>query len=655
MILIDDINKLYDCADHLFFYGGPVFFDTETTGLDPYTNTLTLLQLYFDDTSYIVDCSKFNRAQLQVLAERLIRTKDEGPIVAHNMTFDWQQVYHHLGVAMPRVYCTMIAEQVLKAGISDYGFSLADVTYRRIGVELDKTVRDKFISGEKLSEDMLVYASRDTEVLKEIYSQQLKEIKQEKQERVIELECGNIPITARMEYNGICVDRERMESAIPPINNLIDRSFQAIQNTVIRNGLADGILFCRDGIIAVNPNSQPQMLSIVNGMGIDVETLDKKDLTSWDGNWALSNKDKVVDDMFIEDEFNEGDEELHLGYAHPFLKLYSVFKAANKIRGTYLLGILEKINPVTGKIHPRFSQCGAVATGRRSSSNPNFQNMPNKDKLTNLGLGNYDIRSMFVAPKGSKFIISDYSGIELVILAAWSGDENLREQIMHGDIHSFVGNSLEREKIIDIVGDLLNKETKEIMPGKLIRNEFKRVSYGVVYGSTGFNLYKTCALPLYTVGMQITRNDADRWVNDWLTRLFPKTGQFLDSNARKAITQYYTESVIGRRRRWTPDIRLSKKRLFAAQREGKNQPIQSSSADMTKLAEYIVDSRLDSRYAHIVAVVHDEIIVEARDEYVEEAAKITGEGMEEAGYTLFPDLPIGMIKASPKISTRYDK
>ena len=220
-----------------------------------------------------------------------------------------------------------------------------------------------------------------------------------------------------------------------------------------------------------------------------------------------------------------------------------------------------------------------------------------------LGLQAYDIRSMFISAPGRSFIICDYSGIELVILAAMSGDAALKSQILGGDIHTYVANALYGEEIKAALGDYINEENKgdKKRPFKTIRDEFKRVSYGIIYGSTGWNLYRTCGNTFATYGMHITREECDRWVEAWAHELFPDTGKLLDRNAEQAITRRYTASVLGRRRQWPIDVRSSNRSMFAAMREGKNQPIQATSADITKLAMLRVQQHIDLGRARIVA------------------------------------------------------
>jgi DNA polymerase-1 len=256
------------------------------------------------------------------------------------------------------------------------------------------------------------------------------------------------------------------------------------------------------------------------------------------------------------------------------------------------------------------------------------------------------------------FIISDYSGIELVILAAVSDDGNLIDQILQGDIHSYVANSLFGPQMDQVLGGRITKDNRKdkSQPFATVRDLFKPVSYGVVYGSTGWNLYRTLAAPLGSLGFHITQDECDAWVDRWKHELFPNTGKLLSDNARYAVTRGYTESVLGRRRRWDlNEIRKLDWMYNAAMREGMNQPIQSSSADMTKLAMIYVHGALDPARGRIALTVHDEIVAEVREDYADEAVVIIQREMERAGYDLFPNLPRGAVTAEPKKSTKYDK
>jgi DNA polymerase I-like protein with 3'-5' exonuclease and polymerase domains len=157
---------------------------------------------------------------------------------------------------------------------------------------------------------------------------------------------------------------------------------------------------------------------------------------------------------------------------------------------------------------------------------------------------------MFIPAPGRAFIISDYSGIELSILAAMSNDAQLTYQIIEGDIHSFVANSLIGDKIEQVLGERLTKKNRKIGNHKVVRDLFKKVSYGIIYGSTGYNLYRTLYFDLLAIGITITQQECDVWVERWKHELFPGTGVVLATNSNYAVTRYYTESVLGRKRYW---------------------------------------------------------------------------------------------------------
>lgn len=646
MLVVRDVGSFNQMMQDLWssdFVG----FDTETTGLNPHHDELLLMSFATFNQHYVVVVPKIGRPVLQQLAPFF--DSDDVDVVMHNAAFDMKFVLKNFGVMVKRPHCTYIVEQVLKAGLRSQGFSLAEVAARRVGVQLDKAVRAGFLDREdrSFSREELEYAALDAAVLLPIYEQQIVELDAENLGRVYDLEMQLLSTTVNMEYTGIKMNRAKLLEARPVVQGVIDRADVDIQDQIIRGGGATAILFSKDGYSAVNTGSPKQMLEAFQRMGIQVDSLSKKTLAEWDSTWQ-SKRRQVVDP----------DDDFHVGFSHPLLRMHAVRTAAAKLKGTYIDGILAESDPETGRVYPGFKQCGAVATGRYSSVKPNFQNLPQGNKLKDIGLEEYDIRSMVVSDSGKLFIIADYSGIELVILAAMSDDENLLHQILQGDIHSYVANSLFGDEIERVLGSVItqeNRKNKEL-PFSFVRDLFKPVSYGIVYGSTGWNLYRTLSSKLASVNFHITPETADSWVERWKHELFPKTGQLLSDNARNAVTRGYTQSALGRRRRWDLDeIRRQRWMYEAAMREGMNQPIQSSSADMIKLAMLRVSRALDPRRGRIALTVHDEIVAEVDADYAAEAVSIIQCEMESAGYYLFPNLPAGAIVAEPKQSTKYDK
>ncbi len=643
---------------------GTVFFDFETTGLDPHRDAIIILALHglhprYDSQTFVIDMLALSDEALAAVKPIM---EDPGTVkVAHNAVFDWKFLYHQ-GVYTQPVYCTMIAEQVLKSGLLFSGFGLDDLAERRLGVHMDKSVRNGFINRDlsiPLTDEEFDYAGLDSYVLESIYEQQLRELDAQGLSAVIALECDTIPVTSKMEYTGICIDDEKLREALPVVQRLIENAGVQLQDEIIRSGASTEIVFDKDGYSAVNTGSPKQMLEVFNEMGIKVRSMGKKELSDWDAQWAEKQGKKVqhatTNDIDLSGDSGAGDSDMHIGYNHPVLRQHAIRTAAAKLEGTYISGLLNRINPVTGRIHPGFKQCGAVSTGRFSSVAPNFQNIPNRDKLSNLGLAEYDIRSMFLPAPGRAFIISDYSGIELSILAAMSNDRELIYQIIDGDIHSFVATQLIGDKIITALDEGLTKKNRKKGAHKVVRDLFKKVSYGIIYGSTGYNLYRTLYFDLLSVGITITQPECDVWVERWKHELFPGTGDVLQRNSNFAVTRYYTESALGRKRYWQSDVRFDKWKMFAAMREGSNQPIQGSCADAIKKSMVLFDQRVDPQQGRLVACIHDELLAEADLTYVDECAIMLGVTMEEAARSLFPDSDPKLFISEPKISSKYDK
>lgn len=632
-----------------------LYFDFETTGLDPYTCYILLLAFKFDQDEYVLDCTKVrNWAEIvKPFFENSAYIK-----VAHNMVFDYKFMYHQ-GIEAKPAYCTFVTEQLLTAGLHGVSNSLQAVALRRLSEVMDKSVREGFIGRAiddvKFDESELRYAAKDVQVLPVIRAQQIEEIAHENMQQVHDLEMRLLPVTAMMEYAGIDFDVEKANKAIPAFEAVADKAFKTIQDTCINAGISDRIVFSKDGYEAVRWSSPQQKLAVLNRLGIDVESTANEELADWDARWTARQKRKLgqagnqrvpkPDDaqFFVTDD---SDSSLDIAFNHPLLRQHAIFQAADKALTTYLRPLPTRVNPVTKRIHPNFKQCGASATGRYSSSEPNFQNIIKKWKLDLIGLGEHDIRAMFIAGEGNKFVTADFSGIELVILAALSGDENLLYQIQNGDVHSYVGSNLFEVQF--------DKKMAKSNPYDIFRDVAKTTTFGIVYGIGGRAIYRKMSIPLASVGYHMKPEMGDQWIERWYG-LFPKTAALLKQNAEKAVTKLYTESVLGRRRHWTYDMLRERGKIFAAMREGKNAPIQSSSADLTKLSELILSENIDWKEAQLVACIHDELIIRTKEEYADKYIPILQHAMREAGRQLFPNLPPGVIDPEPSKQDYYTK
>jgi DNA polymerase-1 len=268
--------------------------------------------------------------------------------------------------------------------------------------------------------------------------------------------------------------------------------------------------------------------------------------------------------------------------------------------------LLEAVSPVTGRIHSNFHQIGAP-TGRMSSTDPNVQQIPHGEEY----------RRCFRAPAGRKLIVADYSQIELRILADFTGDPGFVEAFNSGaDLH--------RVTAAQVFGVALEAVTKEQ------RDFAKRLNFGVVYG---------IGARRFALMTGLSETDAE----DLLRRYFasyPGLDVWLREAANKALRERTApRTVAGRLFRFNFDSE-DRQAASLAQRNGKNSPIQGSSADIIKRALRLLHDRLRGTTAAIVNVVHDEIVVEADAADAEAVSETVASAMCAAGEEYVRKVPV---------------
>lgn len=661
-----------------------IAYDTETTGLSSHDDHILLVSLSSRTKDYVIDFQIVGLQNFYLLKPLLENEKILK--LGHNWSYDWKMTFAN-NIRVNNVYDTMIAEQVLTAGVylpmvavaegrkKATSNSLEAVAYRRCGAVLDKEMQSSFIGHDgttSFTDRQYVYAAEDAQYLYPIWEQQLEEIKKWDLGRVIDLEMRLVPATSLMEHQGMPINIEALEELREPFLKYVNVTYKALQDAFIEAGAAKRILFEKvDGYgryTAVNPNSKPQnkpdkttgekvykegqMARALKYLGINVHSLAAKEIIKWDFRYSKRKEalaavrfSDLVDDSEIAEAL-----ERYGGLENPYLRLYMFYQGAEKLYGTFIKGTLDKVDRKRRRLFGWFRQCGARATGRFSS---NLQQFPKDGKLKHLGLGQYSIRQCFEAPKGRKLIIADYSAIELVILADRSKDERLAYEHMQGDLHTLVAKAT-LGKILPIALELC-KDNKDQEPYKTIRDATKVISYGICYGVTGKSLAEQMNSALGHLGVKLTPDQGDDFVRIWRTEMFPQAGKFLEQCSIQAVSKGYTESTLGRKRFYDlAEIATNVWKERAAMREGCNQSIQSTSADMTKLAMVYLYETLDIKRCRLIASVHDELVLEATDQYAEEAARILKECMERSAKEVLEFLGDKVI-VKPAIRERYDK
>jgi DNA polymerase-1 len=292
------------------------------------------------------------------------------------------------------------------------------------------------------------------------------------------------------------------------------------------------------------------------------------------------------------------------------------FRSFSKLKGTYVDALPELIREDTGRIHTDFNQA-VTATGRLSSSNPNLQNIPMR---TARGR---QIRKAFVPDAGSKLLVADYSQIELRILAHMSQDPLLLEAYGSGaDIHRLTAS-----QIFDV-------EFDDVTPEQ--RGAGKTINFGVLYGMGSRRLARE---------LDISQSDAKQYIDNYFEK-YAKVTDFFDELVARARDTGYAETMFGRRR-MLPELEKTNRRQQAfAERAAVNTPIQGTAADIIKYAMVNLQRQIEAEELpmRMLLQVHDELVFEVEESFVDEAREIVRGGMEgvcEMDVPLKVDLGVG--------------
>ncbi len=293
---------------------------------------------------------------------------------------------------------------------------------------------------------------------------------------------------------------------------------------------------------------------------------------------------------------------------HPIIQDILDYRQVVKLKGTYVDGFIKLLTE-ENKIHTTFKQTG-TATGRLSSAEPNLQNIPIR---TTLGR---ELRHYFI-PKNENYLLidADYSQIELRLLAAISGDENMVGAFLSGvDIHTSTAS-----KVFNVPEDMVTSE---------LRKRAKAVNFGIVYGIGEFSL---------SDDLHISMKEAKEYIESYKAN-YPLVDKYLKDIVVEGYEHGFVSTLYGRRR-YIPELSGQNKMLKKfGERVAMNSPIQGTAADIIKVAMINVNKRLKEEGidAKLILQVHDELLVESHRDCADIAAKILREEMENAIQLLVP-------------------
>lgn len=286
---------------------------------------------------------------------------------------------------------------------------------------------------------------------------------------------------------------------------------------------------------------------------------------------------------------------------HEIIRDILEYRQLTKLNSTYATGLAGYIRE-DGRIHGTFNQT-ITATGRISSTDPNLQNIPVRTEMGSK------IRDIFVPKEGYVFVDADYSQIELRVLASLSGDEKLIESYHSAaDIHAATASQVFHVPLDEVTPEL--------------RRNAKAVNFGVVYGISAFGLSED---------LSISRKEALDYINNYF-KIYGGVKKFLDKQVADAKEKGYVKTMFGRIRP-IPEIKSSNfmTRSFG-DRVAMNSPIQGSAADIMKISMLKVDEALEKSGfdAKIVLQIHDELLVEVKEEEAAKVSELVEKAMKEA-------------------------
>jgi DNA polymerase-1 len=584
--------------------------DTETTGFDPHTCKIICIQLGDKENQFVIDVNAVSILLLKELLESKL-------ILFQNAKFDLRFLYSN-DIYPTKIYDTFLAECVLTTGLEDRELGLKALAWKYCGVLLDKEIRGQ-IYREGLSTRVIQYAANDVAYLHLIREKQLVEIEKLELNAVLDLENEVVKVFAKMEFHGILLDPDKwMDVAKTTESNVINLQLELDEIVLNEPKLSKYVpkykqtdLFGfekRD--LDINWSSNAQKLKIVKDLGINIDSVDERNLSK--------NKRKHI----------------------IMSKLLDYSKQA-KLVTSFGKKFLSFINPKTQRIH--FSIWQILSTGRISVSEPNLNQIPSKGELGKK------IRSCFIPKEGYSIVGGDFSGMELRLIAEFSQDKLWLDAFNAGqDLHSVLCAKTFDISITDV------KQETPFKAGVTYRDVQKTINFGLAYGMSKFKLADT---------IDISVDQADKIIKKFFD-VVPQVNSFLNllGNTGKKNGQIRTARPFRRLRQfgnWQSAMENkgssdSFKALGEIERASKNSPIQGSNGDIIKLALINVQNRIDANNypVTIILAVYDEIQTECRDDFAEEWKLILNDIMIESAKVIIKSIP---VEVDCKISKSWTK
>ncbi|HEV7798722.1 MAG TPA: DNA polymerase [Pyrinomonadaceae bacterium] len=307
-----------------------------------------------------------------------------------------------------------------------------------------------------------------------------------------------------------------------------------------------------------------------------------------------------------------------LAAEYPVIRTLLEYRTVQKALTSYGQNMIDLVNPTTGRLHADFRQIGAP-TGRFSCTNPNIQQVPHAVEYRRCFSG---------FPEGRKLVIADYSQIELRILAEFSGDRGFINAFNSGaDLHRVTA-----AEVFNVSPDQVSREQRDFA---------KRLNFGVVYG---------IGAQRFSIMTGSTVSEAENILRKYFAT-YRGLDTYLHEAADRAVRERQARTGSGRLVRFRYDEQ-DRQQISMTKRNGKNTPIQGTSADILKRALRLLRDELRGTNAQIVNIIHDEIVVEADADEAEEVAQKVERAMCAAGEEYVKTVP---VKVETEIADEWVK
>ena len=574
--LITSLDRLQSFADSIK-EGEWLSVDLETTSVNPMIaeivgfsfsvkkDTGVYVPIHFKDK---VD-NLFGDNDLEIATNILkpVLENEKIPKTGQNIKYD-ALIMKRFGIDLQGIeFDTMIAAHLINPNARSYkldNLSLSHLNYKMVPIQdLIGSGRNQITMDQVALADITFYAAEDADVVIELTDIFLKELKkQELYSYFKDIEIDLLPVLIDMQFHGIFVDRNYLLSRSKEIGIKLD----ALEKSIIKLAGKE-----------FNLNSSQQLAEILFDQ-LNLPMIKKRSTAE-----AILTKLKEYHEL----------PSLILGYRKLF-----------KLKNTYLDPIPNNINEITNRVHSSFNQT-MTATGRLSTSTPNFQNIPIRTE------DGKEVRKAIKAQSDDYQILSaDYSQIELRVMAHLSKDEALTKALNSGeDIHTFTAKN-----VFNV------KEDQDVLPE--MRRIAKIVNFGIMYGAGSFRLSQELGIPFAE----------SKKIIDVYFEKYKGIKQYMEDIKLLVKKDKSVQTLLGRKRAvWDSDSQ-NQVRRDAAERMAINMPIQGTAAEMIKLAMIRIDKDLkeNNLKSKLILQIHDELLLEVHNNEIDYVTEMVIKHMKNA-------------------------